>query len=700
MSANLLVRKQASFVLWRVGNPSPPPKLIIGQLQPGNPVTLTGKQELVMQRVPGFTDLWEIAAADCNLADGQVYYYWFEVSVSHPERPADARLLITDPTAYTVDWRLRGPRVNPPFGDNDRYPASLIKFSGGALVAADTDGGTGNIANEPRLDTLPANNRLVIYELPTTWTRSAEVGGRDMGLGTFRDVTALIDANFAGENFDDLDVTHLGRAYLAELHVNALELLPPADSAYNRQWGYGTTNYFAPDFELGFPYTFTSPAPNRLLAELISVCHQHKIRFFVDVVMAFSKNNPYLLANCDDFFILDPGNNKSDPDAHNSRGKDDGNIRNGFGASLFRYAKPVQGYDPFPARSPHESPDNDVTVFPARQLMKVALARWMADFHIDGIRMDSVENVYNWDFVQEYKDLARTLNQERFAAQNAGGADERFLVVGEELNEPHDLLLQHRLDGLWHQSFKDYIRMALIGRNHENEPTFDATVRKAIDCRAFGYTDLTQAVIYLTSHDVEGPRNERLFNFFINTGTAGNGEKRVKLAFACLLTAVGVPMILAGDEFADQHDLFDAKGNVTQDGGKQVDPVNFARLGDDWRTRIKNYVARLIELRTTYDALAVNDTDFFHVDFNDDKRVLVWRRGKPGSDSQVVVLANFSDFGTPNPFSPGAEYFVPNWPATPPGKSWREVPQDRDIPPEKVGREPIFPWEAKVYALF
>jgi len=51
-----------------------------------------------------------------------------------------------------------------------------------------------------------------------------------------------------------------------------------------------------------------------------------------------------------------------------------------------------------------------------------------------------------------------------------------------------------------------------------------------------------------------------------------------KLAFACLLTAVGIPMILAGEEFADQHDRFDSHGNVSQDGGKQVDPVDFSRL--------------------------------------------------------------------------------------------------------------------------
>jgi len=691
MSANILTRKETAFVLWRGGNANPPPTLIIGQLQAGAPSTFIAEQRLALQLAPGFTDLWELAAANCNLVDGQIYHYWFEVSVNHPERPANVRLRITDPLAFMVDWRLRGPRVPAPFGDDDRYPASVVRFQNGRLSASDAGGAIGGFPAEPAPDQLPTNNRLVIYELPTTWTHSAEVGGRDMGVGTFRDVVALIDANAAGENFADLDVAKLGRSYLTELGVNALELLPPADSIYNRQWGYGTSNYLAPDFELGFPGSYSFPTPNRDLVELVRACHASRMRFIVDVVMAFAKNNPYLAAACDDFFILNPQDAPNDPDAHNSRGLDAQNFRNGFGASLFRYAKMLPGYDPISGQSQ--------TLSPARQLMLTALERWAADFHIDGIRMDSVENVQNWDFVQTYKDRARALNRERFAAQGVAGADARMLVVGEELNEPLDLLRQGRLDGLWHQNFKNYVRLALIGRNHENESTFEATVRKAIDSRQFGYTDLSQAVIYLTSHDVEGPRNERLFNFFVNTGVT-DIEKRTKLAFVCLLTAVGIPMILAGDEFADQHDLFDARGNVTQDGGKQVDPVNFTRLGDLWRARIKDYVARLIKLRTTYDALSVNDTDFIHVDFNAGKRVLVWRRGSPGSDKQVVVVANFSDFGTQDPFNAGSEYVVPNWPATPSGKRWREAAQDRDIPAAKVGREPIFPWEAKVYALF
>ncbi len=49
-------------------------------------------------------------------------------------------------------------------------------------------------------------------------------------------------------------------------------------------------------------------------------------------------------------------------------------------------------------------------------------------------------------------------------------------------------------------------------------------------------------------------------------------EERIKLAFACLLTAVGIPQILAGDEFADQHDL--SVGNPA----KQRDAVNYDRV--------------------------------------------------------------------------------------------------------------------------
>jgi hypothetical protein len=130
-----------------------------------------------------------------------------------------------------------------------------------------------------------------------------------------------------------------------------------------------------------------------------------------------------------------------------------------------------------------------------------------------------------------------------------------------------------------------------------------------------------------------------------------------------------------------------------------VDPVNFDRAEEPWRRRTLEYVIRLVQLRTTHDALAVNDTAFIHVDFSEGKRVLVWQHGRPATGNLVVVVANFSDYGTPNLLAPDAEYVVPNWPPTPPGKHWREITQARDVPPEWIAREPIYPWEAKVYVL-
>ena len=672
--AGLLARKETAFVLWRLASQ---PALVIGELVPGAPIRLDGVQRFPLRKAPELDDLWEVAASACGLVAGHIYHYWFEVDAG------DGRRRVTDPTATSVDWRV--------IDRDSGAPASVVEFRDGTLQAADPGCPAGDFDGEPPLSTLPSNNQLVIYELPTAWTTIGNVAGRDIGVGTFADVTALVDAATEFANFDGVDFAHLGDHYLVDLGVNAVELLPPADSIYNREWGYGTTNCFAPDFELGFPRTYSFPAPNRDLVTLVSTLHAKGMRFLVDVVMGFAKASPCLATSADDFFLLDPEHHHDDPDSKDSRG----GYRAEWGGNLWRYAHAVaNAFDPVSGQRG--------SVFPARQLLKAAMQRWMRDFHVDGFRLDSVETVANWDFVEEFKDLARELNRQRFAAQNAADqADARFIVVGEELSEPMGLLRQtvggqehRRLDGLWHENFKRYIRYALQGQNHPDEPSFEWTVRKAIDCGNFGYQDLAQAVIYLGSHDVEGMRNERLVNFFWNNGIL-DAERRAKLAFACLLTAAGIPMIFAGDEFLDQHDLVDGQGFVSQGGGKQVDPVNFSRLSDDWRRRVRDVVARLIALRTKSPALASKDVEFIHVDFNDGKRLLVWRRGASGAGDQVVVVANFSDYISPGGVS--GEYVVPGWPSAPAGKQWREITADRAAP--QAGREPIFAWEAKVYAL-
>ena len=234
-----------------------------------------------------------------------------------------------------------------------------------------------------------------------------------------------------------------------------------------------------------------------------------------------------------------------------------------------------------------------------------------------------------------------------------------------------------------------------MGEIREGDANFEATVRKIVDCRGriADYADTAEAINYITSHDVGNYNSMRLFNYL--TGPpwyVADAERRIKLAFACLMTAVGVPMIFAGEEFADQHDL-------PVPTGKETDPVNFARVDSDpWRRRIFDYVCRLVRFRQEAPALGVNDTEFIHIDQTPGRRVFAWRRGG-ANDDPVVVVANFSQWQTDKPAAPEAEYVVANWPVTPAGRHWREVTQARDVPDDWIGREPLYAWEAKIYAI-
>jgi 1,4-alpha-glucan branching enzyme len=671
-SAHLFELKSTAFVLWRVQRIDPPPRLIIGRFEHGNPPTLVDRRERTLERSAQHDDLWMLAAASCGLVDGEVYHYWFEVSDSSPFRDGQ-RILCTDPSAFSVDWRLLAPRLAAPYSADDRDPAGVVKWQGGQLSACEPDGAPIAAVTAIANGGAPPNNQIVIYELPTAWSRIGSADSPEIGVGTFRDVLALLKHDAAAANFDGVSALEVGRSHLQELGVNALELLPIADSFVQREWGYATSNYFAPDFDLGLPVGHSSPTSLADLGVLIDACHALGIRFFIDVVMAFGTRASLENINYRDFHIsakLDA----SDPDLQQSGGQ---GPRNDFGGTLWRYGREVEAYDPVQGETR--------PLVPARQLMQAYLLRWMSDFRVDGIRMDSVNNIANWDFVQQFKDQARRTWQKR------GGSSETFLVVGEELSVPLALLTQNRLDGLWNEHFKQLLRSAILGQNHAGEPSFEWTVRKLIDCRLLGFSDGAQAVNYVGSHDVEGFRNERLFNFLQNNGVVFT-EQRIKLAFVCLLTAVGIPMIFAGDEFADQHDL------AVVHPDKQRDTVNFDRLAQPFRRRVFDYVARLVQLRTSHPALAVNDTDFIHVDFEEGKRVLVWRRGADAANP-LVVVANLSDFATADADNPNAHYDVPNWPATPGGKRWREVTQQRDVPHEWIGREPIFAWEAKVYTV-
>ena len=204
-----------------------------------------------------------------------------------------------------------------------------------------------------------------------------------------------------------------------------------------------------------------------------------------------------------------------------------------------------------------------------------------------------------------------------------------------------------------------------------------------------GFYDMAQTVNYLTSHDVEKDQEKRIMNFLLAPlleahdyhGSVGairwladhlnehNGERadaeqrylhgvaleRLCSGFCLLMTAVGIPMILAGDEFGDVHDIDHTNWRL-----KMSDPVDWERRyawannHDLWRK-----VADLIKLRKTHPALLRNEISFFyfHPDFNRNEgtRVMAYCRTRNkslGRNEQVVVIANlgkqsFDSFNLP-----------------------------------------------------
>jgi 1,4-alpha-glucan branching enzyme len=429
--------------------------------------------------------------------------------------------------------------------------------------------------------------------------------------------------------------------------------LPPADSPQSLEWGYGTANYFAADFDLGHQDGTLRSSATTALRSLVASCHRRGIRFIQDVVMGFSVDHPYFWIGPRPFFT------GGTP----------------FGGRFWSYhGDQVTGFEPVGG--------GRATMNAARNYMLSCVSHWLSYFHIDGVRLDYVEGINDWFFIREYCEHARA----RWRA--LGGSDERFWVVGEELHEPARFAASGTADGSWDEAFKRYVRQLCIGIVPDGRALGDA-VNRMIDCRARGFPDGRMAVNYIGSHDLTNDEfSDRFASWLGGRGVVWK-ERHVKLAFACLLTAVGIPMILAGDEFADERDR---PIGETAGRNKQIDPVNFERFSDPWRKEVFAYVSRLVKQRTTSAALAVNETSILHVDTTPGRRIAVWQRGT--GEDLVVVVANFSDFMSDGGLA--GEYVVPSWPL--PDRPWYEVSQTA-VPRrvERPGREPLFPFEAKVY---
>ena len=475
---------------------------------------------------------------------------------------------------------------------------------------------------------LPENNKIVIYQLPMRWMTMAE-GSRQVAIGTFEKAV-----------FEHLDDLHA-------LGVNAIELLPVQDSANTLNWGYGTRFFFAPDWDIGSPME---------MKYFVKRCHQYGIRVILDVVMNHSRECP-LETLAEDSYYLPRGSNA------------EGFERHDWGGRLFRYATAVNGR------------------YQAREFMYEMAAFWIREYRIDGFNIDEWRGINNWEFLQEFRDRAR-------AEFKASFPDRPFIVIGEDSGRRPEVTHDHAFNGhpvvdaIWNFDFRDEVRRLLNNTLNTSmgQPSRLDRIQNLISSRRvwndldhqyrpFGFTDVAKTVNFVTSHDVAGYTEERLMNFYlgeilrfrgIRPGIGSETEfiryivdhiasqpadiqashsealERIGSAFALMLTSVGVPMFLAGEEFGDVHDLDHRNPNL-----KQSDPVDFERRKYLGHNNLLDRVGELVRLRTQHRALQRNEVEFFyaHPTINDDHGVRVFaycRTGgsQLGSGEQVIVIGN------------------------------------------------------------
>jgi 1,4-alpha-glucan branching enzyme len=381
-----------------------------------------------------------------KLADSE-YFYKFNVQSKSWFYDEDEWKTITDPYSTDVD----------PASQN-----SILKIKNGVKVV---DEYVWQHDDTP----LPTNNSIVIYEMHV----GDFSGGEEDGFtrGKYTDVIAKLD-------------------YLADLGVNALELMPLKESPGDFNWGYSPIHYFSPDSAYG---------STEQLKELVDKCHALGIRIIVDGVYNHASTDIALAQIDHDYWFRHEGKN------------------------------PEQNWGP---EFDYEKIDKNLDIMPARNFIYDSIRFWIKEYQIDGIRFDAAKQLNNFDTLRDFVKYCREMSSMK-----------PFFTVAEyipptpEVTEP-----KGPVESCWNDAFMYILVEYLTG----GEADFEQ-LKNAIDAKRMGYANATSVTNYLANHD-----QNRLFLKFGEKGILdAEAYKRAKLGALILMTSVGVPMIWMGEEFGE-----------------------------------------------------------------------------------------------------------------------------------------------------
>jgi maltooligosyltrehalose trehalohydrolase len=198
---------------------------------------------------------------------------------------------------------------------------------------------------------------------------------------------------------------------------------------------------------------------------------------------------------------------------------------------------------------------------PVREFVVTNAAYWIDEFHLDGLRLDATQQIFDDSPVHVIADIAR-------AARKAAGARKIFLVAE---NEPqHSRLVRsteqhgYGLDALWNDDLHHSAHVALTGSCEAYYSDYSGAPQEFISAVKWGYLFQGQRYRWqkaprgMPALDVD-PSN--FVNFLENHDQIANSLRGCRIhalahpgtlraLTALLLLAPGTPMLFQGQEFA------------------------------------------------------------------------------------------------------------------------------------------------------
>ena len=294
-------------------------------------------------------------------------------------------------------------------------------------------------------------------------------------------------------------------AFLAELGVTTLEVMPVADFAGRHNWGYDGVNLFAPSRNYGTPDD---------MRRFVDRAHANGLAVVLDVV--YNHFGP-------------SGNAMFEWSPH------------------YRSGRATEWGEALEFDGPHSAGVREYFVANARY--------WIEEFHLDGLRLDAIQAIHDRSPDHVVGEIAR-------AARAAGGG-RRIFLVGE--NEPQDASLLRPpigLDALWNDDFHHAARVAMTGVIEGYLHDYRGTPQELLSAVKHGF--LYQGQLYPWQRNPRGTptrglARSRFVHFLENHDQAANlggGERlhaiadpaTLRAATAVLLLSPELPLVFQGQE--------------------------------------------------------------------------------------------------------------------------------------------------------